>query len=160
MRFFCKGNNSSSRSLARFYRRKHKKSKARAFWGNSDEASVSCPTTSSRNDATPPKIWPECSPQTWKENASCWYPFTTAPEAHSWYTRVLWFPSSHGDGQSAFLRYKDFRAWIQHKRWTGVTAANQNRQSRMAESQRAVSQIAPAVLELKRWAPGNRRACD
>ena len=40
---FCRGNNSSSRSLARFYRRKHKKSKSRAFRGNSDEASVSCP---------------------------------------------------------------------------------------------------------------------
>ena len=106
---FCRGNNSSSRSLARFYRRKNKKSKARAFRGNSDEASVSCPTTSSRNDATPPKIWPECPPQTWKGNASCWDPFTTAPEAHSWYTRVLWCPSSHGDGQSAFLRYKDLR---------------------------------------------------
>ena len=80
------------------------------FRGNCDEASVSCPIARSRNDATPPKIWPECPPQTWKGNSSCWDPFTTAPEVHSWYTLIFWCPSSHGDGQSAFLRYKDLRA--------------------------------------------------
>ena len=109
------------------------------FRGNSEEASFSCPNASLKNDATPPKICPECLPQTWKGNSSYWYPFTSAPDEHWWHIRVFWCPSSNGDGQSAYPRYEDLRATIKDKRWPGVTAANMNRTCRMAESPRKCS---------------------